>query len=167
MLFVPLFERTPRLDPLYPCAWQTKFLSKTSQFATQRSFHVPLLKNAMDPLEGQSFVLRKLTGNSKKKKNCWEHWLDKRNDIQQMSETWGGGPEWGCERLLLFDIFLVFYVTWKQDLFFCFGNERNCKRGSHKDRLSIYAQWNSSKKYKILMQCELAFLAVDNKLHLL
>ena len=40
-LFVPLFEWTSRLDPLYPCAWQTKLLSASSQFATQRYFHVP------------------------------------------------------------------------------------------------------------------------------
>ena len=67
-LFVPLLGWTPRLDPLYPCAWQTKFLSTTSQFATQRSFHVPLLKIPMDPLEGQPPVVRKLIRNSKKKK---------------------------------------------------------------------------------------------------
>ena len=66
--FALLFEWPSRMDPLYPCAWQTKSLSTLFQFATQRYFHLPLLKISMDPLEGKAPIVRKRTGNSKKKK---------------------------------------------------------------------------------------------------
>ena len=66
-LFVPLVEQTPRLDPLYPCAWQTKFLSASFQFVVQRSFHVPLLKICNDPLDGKPFFVGRRTEKSRKK----------------------------------------------------------------------------------------------------
>ena len=68
-LFVPLFEWTSRLDPLNPCAWQTKVLSTSSQFATQRYFHVPSLRISIDPLEEKPSIVRKRTGNSRKEKD--------------------------------------------------------------------------------------------------
>ena len=68
-LFVPLFEQTPRLDPLYPCAWQTKFLSASFQFVMQRSFHVSLLKTCNDPLDGKPSIVKRRTEKSRKKKN--------------------------------------------------------------------------------------------------
>ena len=55
------------MDSLYPCAWQTEFLSTSFQFATQRYFHVPWLKIPIDPLEGKPSIVRKRTGNSRKK----------------------------------------------------------------------------------------------------
>ena len=72
-LFVPLFESTSRLDPLYPCAWQTKFLSASFQLVTHRSFHLPLLKISIDPLDGKPFIMRKRTEKSKKKKKIGEN----------------------------------------------------------------------------------------------
>ena len=74
-LFVSPFESTFRLDPLYPCAWQTKFLSVSFQLVTHRSFHLPLLKISIDPLDGKPFIMRKRTEKSKKRKNRWELWL--------------------------------------------------------------------------------------------
>lgn len=65
-LFAPLFEETPKLDPLYPCTWQTKFLSASFQFVMQRSCHVPLLNICIDPLDGKPFIVRKRTGKSRK-----------------------------------------------------------------------------------------------------
>ena len=64
----PFFSRcksTSKVDPLYPCTWQT--LSTLSQFAMQICFHVPLLKISNDPLEGKPSTVWKRTGNSRKK----------------------------------------------------------------------------------------------------
>ena len=63
-LYVSPWEWTSMVDLLYPCTWQTKVLSASFQFATQRSFHLPLLKISMDPLEGKPFLVRKRTGKA-------------------------------------------------------------------------------------------------------
>ena len=67
-LFIPPCQSTSEVNPLYPCAWQTKFLSVLSQYAMQRCFHVRLMKISIDSLEGKPSIVRKRTEKSTKKK---------------------------------------------------------------------------------------------------
>ena len=89
----PFFSRCQsisKVDPLYPCTWQTSSLSTLSQFAMQSCFHVPLLKISIDPLEGKPSTVRKRTGNSWKKK-WWRLWLViVRNELRQPGKSGGG-----------------------------------------------------------------------------